>query len=195
MHWARNFSYRILHPLWIKDAAHKVEILSPHVAPGSRLLEIGCGPGTVYRELIDSGYNTESLDVEDQRIAEDLPAPILYDGELMPFQDREFDLSLLFCVLHHCSDPISVFREATRVSKRVAIIEDVFSNPFQLRLTQITDSLVNGEFLSHPHQQKSELQWREVFDAEGWQVEAHSTWPLFGIFRQAFFLLKPENSA
>ena len=194
MPWSQQFTYRLLHPLWVDDAKRKTALLKPLIDQSSHLLEIGSGPGTLLQQLIVAGYQTTPLDLNNQIIVPDLPEPVLYDGSTMPFADDEFDLSLLFCVLHHCQDPVAVFREAGRVGKRIAIVEDVFRSRAQLALTQLTDSLVNAEFVGHPHQQKSEQQWEKLFEVEGWQIQHSQSWRLFGLYRQAFYLLSPTAS-
>ncbi len=189
MKWTKQLSYRLLHPLWVADARRKVRLLRPWLSPGQSVLEIGCGPGTLLRELIACDYRVTSLDVEDQRIIPGLPAPIVYDGESMPFADKSFHAAILFTVLHHCPHPESVFREAARVAHHVAIVEDVYKSHAQRRLTQITDSIVNAEFRDHPHQQRTEAAWRDLFAREGWTVAGYQSWRLFWLYRQSFFWL------
>jgi len=53
---------------------------------------------------------------------------VIYDGKTLPFDNEEFDVSLLNETLHHCEDPESVLIEARRVAKSVYVIEH-FPNP------------------------------------------------------------------
>ena len=53
---------------------------------------------------------------------------MIYDGKNLPFDNLEFDVSLLNETLHHCEDPESVLIEARRVAKSIYVIEH-FSNP------------------------------------------------------------------
>jgi len=48
---------------------------------------------------------------------------VIYDGIKLPFEDSQFDVSLLNETLHHCEDPESVLIEAKRVAKSVYVIE------------------------------------------------------------------------
>jgi ubiquinone/menaquinone biosynthesis C-methylase UbiE len=53
---------------------------------------------------------------------------VLFDGKILPFDNLEFDVSLLNETLHHCEDPESVLIEAQRVAKSIYVIEH-FPNP------------------------------------------------------------------
>jgi SAM-dependent methyltransferase len=48
----------------------------------------------------------------------------LFDGGLLPFADKEFDLVLFVDVLHHASDPMLLLREAVRVARINILIKD-----------------------------------------------------------------------
>jgi ubiquinone/menaquinone biosynthesis C-methylase UbiE len=53
----------------------------------------------------------------------------VYDGHTLPFSENQFDISLLFYVLHHCQNWNQVLDEAVRVTRRNLIIIEEFSLP------------------------------------------------------------------
>jgi ubiquinone/menaquinone biosynthesis C-methylase UbiE len=109
------------------ETHHTVSLIAPHLAPGSSVLDVGCGEGHVLAELRAHGAGEiHGVDIVDLRGDRELPFQ-LYDGQTLPFADRRFDLVVLSFVLHHVPDDrkLRLLREALRVSRgKVLIIED-----------------------------------------------------------------------
>jgi SAM-dependent methyltransferase len=101
-----------------------IGFLRPHVEGICSVLDIGTGTSlpvhTIADVFTDIKFNT--VDVTDLRRVKKLPF-LIYDGKILPFGDREFDVSLLNETLHHCSDPEPVLSEARRVAEKVYVIE------------------------------------------------------------------------
>jgi ubiquinone/menaquinone biosynthesis C-methylase UbiE len=69
------------------------------------------------------------VDVRDLRLLNvDVPLRV-YDGHTLPFTTNQFDVSLLFYVLHHCQDPHRLLHEAVRVTRQKIIIIEEFDRP------------------------------------------------------------------
>ena len=51
----------------------------------------------------------------------------IYDGVQIPFENKSFDISLLFYTLHHTDDPLRLFSEAVRVTKRRILLIEEFN--------------------------------------------------------------------
>ena len=67
------------------DLAGEARLLDALVAPGSRILDAGCGPGRVGAELFRRGHQVIGVDVDPQLIAaaqEDHPGPTWLVGDL-----------------------------------------------------------------------------------------------------------------
>lgn len=84
------------------------------------ILEIGVGTGRIAVPLIKSGYDVSGLDVS-RRMMEKARAKgvanlVLADGNRTPFRAKSFDATLMAHVFHMLEDPLSVMREAARVS-------------------------------------------------------------------------------
>jgi SAM-dependent methyltransferase len=56
---------------------------------------------------------------------------VVYDGDIIPFEDKTFDKILLRCILEHVNNPDSLLKEASRTLKEngVMVIEVPFINP------------------------------------------------------------------
>lgn len=181
------------YPMWLRDARRKVACIQPFLEKHHQLLEVGVGPGSVQQVLLEHEYQVTGFDVRDQRWnPERIPAPVLGTGESLPFPNESFDVALLFTVLHHCDRPIKVLREAARVAPLIAVVEDIFSNPFERTCVHWADSLANWAFSDHPHQNRSHNGWLDEFTREGLIVEHTRRWRI-GPFQQVFYLLRERT--
>jgi SAM-dependent methyltransferase len=85
------------------------------------ILEIGVGTGRVSVPLTRSGYEITGVDISrrmmEKAMAKGITNLILAEGSRTPFRDRSFDATLMAHVFHLLDDPLSVMREAARISK------------------------------------------------------------------------------
>jgi SAM-dependent methyltransferase len=104
------------------------ELLAPqladlaHVAHGQRVVDVGCGPGALTRELV-ARLGAGSVSAADP--SEPFVAAIeqRYPGvdvrrapaEQLPFADGEFDAALAQLVVHFMKDPVAGLAEMARV--------------------------------------------------------------------------------
>ena len=102
------------------------------------------------------------MDVQDLSLTDQIE-PVIYDGKNLPFADKSFDTVLLLTVLHHIPEAETVLKECQRVADKIIIIEDIYKNQVQKYLTYFTDSLFNFEFIGHPHSNKRDSEWRNLF--------------------------------
>jgi ubiquinone/menaquinone biosynthesis C-methylase UbiE len=88
---------------------------------GCRVLDVGCGPGTVLQQLIRA-YDVDGVGVDAsaemiaaaRREAPEVGEFRLGAAERLPFEDGEFDAVLMRMVVHHIDRPLA-FAEAKRV--------------------------------------------------------------------------------
>jgi len=101
-----------------------VELFRPHIESLNSVLDIGTGssiPIHVFAEIFPQ-IRFMTIDVTDARQRKKLPF-VIYDGISIPFDDLEFEGSVLNETLHHCEEPELVLLEARRVAKSVFVIE------------------------------------------------------------------------
>ena len=102
-----------------------------------KILDIGCGPGTVSGPLIEMGHEVYGLDISDASIQEARAKGIKVrlcdvEEEELPFPDEEFDLVMALDVLEHVFDPTGVLQKMKRVVKRHGALLICFPNHFDL---------------------------------------------------------------
>ena len=88
--------------------------------PGLRILEIGCGRGTLLNELRARGLDAVGVDTSADRLAETRarygPLPVQQvAGTTLPYDDATFDLVLSFDAFEHIADSDAHLAEVRRV--------------------------------------------------------------------------------
>ena len=87
---------------------------------GSKILEIGSGPGHVANHLAEIGASVTAIDFSEEmiEIAQATYPQVVFkqaDAEKIPFEDKSFDVVVANYVVHHLARPDVVFREVCRV--------------------------------------------------------------------------------
>lgn len=178
--------------LYAAEKARRDDILQrvvPHLKNGTKLVDIGCGFCRVTEGLIQKDFEVTPVDVRDISIVPSI-TPIVYDGRTLPFKDKEFDYALIVTVLHHVKDQEELLREVSRIAKRIIIMEDIYEGDGQRVATYIMDSLLNLEFIGHPHTNRTDYEWKELFRKHKMKMESSSTVPFWGIFRSALYAVQ-----
>lgn len=95
-----------------------LDLIHRYAAVKSRVLDIGCGTGSLVERLTSDGYEAIGMDIV-SRTASNPPDPIRFvtaDSTSLPFTDTSFDIVTLIDVLEHTDDRITI-REVSRVLK------------------------------------------------------------------------------
>jgi ubiquinone/menaquinone biosynthesis C-methylase UbiE len=183
--------------LLLKLAAPRAHDTINHFArylqPGESILDVGAGIGDITALLRKRGHPITALDVRDLSLLPDIK-PIIYDGQTMPFANKQFDTALVLTVLHHTPRPEQVLDEAIRVAKRVIITEDIFYTSLHKYATFFMDSLLNLEFFGHPHSNKTDAQWRTLFKKKGLKLVGEKSMGSFGVLRHRMYILETPGA-
>lgn len=117
-----------------RTAKNSANYLLPHLSSGTRLLDVGCGPGTITADLAEIVAPAElvALDraasVVDEAAAHATErgvtnvAPEVGDVYDLQFDDGAFDVVHAHQVLQHVSDPVRALKEMRRVTRPGGII-------------------------------------------------------------------------
>ena len=163
----------LLHRLLTDIAQRRVKVkeaqISPYLQEDQRILDIGCGNGLLCKKLRKRGLDITPLDVANNSFLPDV-RPIIYNGVRLPFNDKVFDTVLLITILHHSRNPEKVIDEGMRVASKLIIIEEIYSSQLEKYWVYTVDSLFNAEFIGHPHTNKSDTQWRQLFSEKKYIV-------------------------
>ncbi len=124
------------------------------IAPGQRVLDVGCGSGTFLRLAADRGAQVFGLDASEtlleiaRRRVPDADLQ-LGDMERLPYEDGMFDLVAGFNSFFFAADMISALREAGRVARPGApVVIQVWGRPERCDLTAMKNGL--APFLPPP---------------------------------------------
>ncbi|MGH9216833.1 MAG: class I SAM-dependent methyltransferase [Acidimicrobiales bacterium] len=92
--------------------AKRVRYIAEH-CPSGRVLDVGCGTGTLAARLAAAGFTVTGLDPSQGMLdvmAESAPAVerVRGEGSELPFEDETFDVAITVAALHHVADPDDV---------------------------------------------------------------------------------------
>lgn len=91
-------------------------LCAKEIPSGSRILEIGAGPGNEFSEFLSQRGTVTGLDVDPEVQANPwVSEAVVFDGREIPFADSSFDVCCSNWVLEHVQDPAAHFREVARV--------------------------------------------------------------------------------
>lgn len=117
-----------------RNAANSASYLLPHLRPDMRILDIGCGPGTITVDLaqyVPNGQVTglefvgEVLTQARSLAAEQGVNNVNFvtgDANALEYQDNVFDVVICHQVLQHVRDPVGILSEMRRVAKVGGIV-------------------------------------------------------------------------
>ncbi|GAP93193.1 putative ubie coq5 [Rosellinia necatrix] len=121
-----------------RTAENSAAFLLPHIKPHHRILDVGCGPGSITMDLAALvpqgsviGIDTSAEVLEQARALAQARGAGNSDGNgngnltfqqhdaaALPFADGEFDVVFCHQVLHHARDPVAILREMARVARK-----------------------------------------------------------------------------
>jgi len=116
---------RSLHaPIYSHRQDVLVDLITAHLAPGARVLDVGCGFGHLGKAIMERSTTVQVEGLERAKRPDELITVHAYDGTRMPWPDNTFDAVILADVLHHELDPDYLLCESIRISKQSTVIKD-----------------------------------------------------------------------
>jgi SAM-dependent methyltransferase len=113
----------------VGKADHVLALARREGGPMARIVDVGCGDGSLLDELARRGFGTvrDGFEITGAAaaIARDRPgvtSAATFDGARLPVADGAYDLAILSHVLEHVHEPGAVLAEAMRAA-RSAVIE------------------------------------------------------------------------
>ena len=110
-----------------RTATHEGAFFLPHLRAGMRLLDLGCGPGSITIGLAEAvapgevvGIDAQPAQVERARaLAAERRIPNVTfevaDAYDLPFPDRSFDAAFMHVILMHLTEPVRALAEVRRL--------------------------------------------------------------------------------
>ncbi len=147
----------------------RTQVLSERLAQllpeNARVLDVGCGDGTIDR-LIGKHRPNVTISGIDLIVRPQTQIPVTaFDGAHIPFKDGSFDVVMFVDVLHHTDDPESLLHEARRVAREAVVLKDhtrdgILAGP-TLRFMDWFGNAPHG--IPLPYNYWPERRWRETF--------------------------------
>ena len=147
--YTMGYSEDFLQLLDRRSAETHATYLLPHLKPGLRVLDFGCGPGTITVGLartVEPG-EVHGIDMEESQIGMARSAAEagghsnanFHVGDItaLPFEDNSFDVAHCHAVLMHVPDTAAVLSEVKRVLKPGGIIARPRSRGFSRQTAAI----------------------------------------------------------
>lgn len=97
-----------------------LEIISEWIRPGTRVLDLGCGDGTLLAHLEAQGVGGYGLEIEPENVVRSVEAgvnvlQIDLDAGLSQFEDKSFDFVVMTAALQEVRRPDELVEEMLRI--------------------------------------------------------------------------------
>jgi SAM-dependent methyltransferase len=111
----------------------EIAIEQGEITSGSRVLDVGCGPGILSESLAKHAASVEGVDFSEKMIAQAKRRRTgatfrVANAEALPFEDEAFDVAVCCYTSHHFARPEVVYTELGRLLKpggRVVILHPI----------------------------------------------------------------------
>lgn len=192
-----------IHPARIRNLSCG---LGEMLAPGSSLLDVGCGDGRLAALLQDQCHlsRVEGVDV---LVRDEVAVPVrAFDGRHLPWPDQSWDFVMAVDVLHHADDQRALLGDMFRVARLAVVLKDhLCESAFDRWMLLKMDGVGNDRHgVAVPGHYLSRAKWERLFAELGASVETFHDcvpiypWPLSLIFGRGLHCLcalRPSRAA
>lgn len=118
-----------------RTAANSAAYILPYLKPDMKILDVGCGPGTITVDLaanyVPQGHitgleNAGGVLVQAREFAKEKGVTnvdfVEGDANALQYADETFDVVICHQVLQHVKDPVNILKEMRRVAKTGGIV-------------------------------------------------------------------------
>jgi len=159
---------------------HTLETLLA-LAPGARLLDLGCGSGIFTQLLAQRGYQCIGLDLSQKLLQlgkQETPAIsyIQADVEALPFASESVDFVILSCLVHHLPNPQHCAEEVFRVLKpngKFVAFDPNRLNPFMYLYRDRSSPFYSSKGVTPNERPVIPSVVRNVFEKVGLKAKSH----------------------
>lgn len=150
------------------------QALASFLPSEAKALDVGCGDGELAARILERRPDVSivGVDVLERKTAR-IPVS-LFDGKVLPFEDRSFDAILCVDVLHHTEDPTVLLREFQRVARQGILLKDHFKEGWlagwRLGMMDWVGNARHGVAL--PYNYWTRAQWESAWKDLDWKVKA-----------------------
>ncbi|MCK9368714.1 class I SAM-dependent methyltransferase [Candidatus Dojkabacteria bacterium] len=111
--------YRKIKPKWLDSSSIYKGLINKYLKKDGRVLDIGCGHGTLLKDVYAKTLYTYGIDPDKEALAKNTFIKNKKVGfvEELPYQDKFFDVVVCAWVLEHLKSPETAFKEIYRVLK------------------------------------------------------------------------------
>lgn len=161
------------HGNWIFP--RRIRVLAEHLAAAlptnATVLDVGCGNGSIARQIQSLRPDVTITGVEYQPRPDCLIPAQPFDGRHLPFPDQQFTAVLLVDVLHHAEAPDELLKECARVAQ-IVLVKDHFEEGWLARPTlRLMDWVGNARYgVSIPERYWNKAEWAQAWQQAGLKV-------------------------
>jgi ubiquinone/menaquinone biosynthesis C-methylase UbiE len=175
-------------------AAAILDSFASAIKPNSSVIDIGAGKGLLAEEMMQR-LNARVTMVDVAKYNQSALPLTVCDSRRLGFAENSFDYAILSFVLHHCSAPETMLREALRVAREVVVIENDVRGTLRGWVTQAIDSWPAIQYGTPPcYFTKSRDMWLAWFAQFPVEARVLSEFSLeYGFFRNVAVKLTKDK--